>query len=269
MFCTKCGAEIQLPARFCSKCGNPVEEVSSPVSGQASAAPNPASVSPVQRQNPGGAPVQRAAAPNPAPVTPVQRQNPGGAPVQRAAAPNSAQVTPVQRQNPNPAAAASNGTRGVPVPPMAASAQQAPAKPKGKVVYGANTLVGILGAFAVFLSMFLPCATAKVGAFGLSIEADSVSFIELMREGDAAFVSIVVLAGIGLAVLFQMVKCPKVSLVGVLAMLFGMGILVYAIMETRSGASGWASISFGIGFWLYLAGMVLCIVGAFLKKNWL
>lgn len=247
MFCTKCGAEIQMPARFCSKCGSSVEDAA-PAAGPAPAAPTPVPVAPAQS-------------------APVQMRSPGVAPVQAAAAPNPAQSAPARAQTPNPAAPGQNGARGVPVPPMAAVAQQAPARPKGKVVYGVNTLIGILGAFAVFVSMFLSCATAKVGAFGFSIEADSVSFIELMREGDAAFVSVAVLVSIGLVVLFQMVKCPKVSLIGVLGMIFGMVILVYAIAETRSGASGWASISFGIGFWIYLAGMVLCIVGAFLKKN--
>lgn len=269
MFCTKCGAEIELQAKFCSKCGNPVESASAPVPGPASAAPNPALAAPnpapaasAGMQNPGAVPVRMTAAPNPAPAAPVRMQNAGAASARPGSAPMPA--APVQMQNGAPG---QNGMRGVPVPPPAAGIPQAPAKPKGKVVYGANTLVGIIGAFAVFVSLFLPCATASVSAFSFSVDVDSISFIELMREGDAAFVSIAVLVSIGLAVLFQMVKCPKISLIGVLGMLFGMGILVWAISETKSGAGGWASVSYGIGFWIYIVGMVLCVVGAFLKKK--
>lgn len=204
MFCTKCGAEIQLPAKFCSKCGTPVEETPAPapVSGQAYAGP------------------------------------------------------------------AQSPVRPVPVPPPASGVHPAaaPAASKCKVIYGVNTLTGILGAFAVYIGMFLACATASASVMGYSA-SESVSFFELMQEGEAEFVSIIVLVCIGLVVLFQLVKCPKVSLIGVLGMLFGMGIFIWAVMETKSRAGGFATISFGIGFWLYVIGIVVCVVGAFLKKN--
>lgn len=198
MFCTKCGAEIQLPAKFCSKCGTPVEET--PATGQAYAAPAQSPVRPVP--------------------------------------PPASGVYPVT----------------------------APTASKGKVRYGANTLVGILGAFAVYIGMFLACATASASVMGYSA-SESVSFFELMWEGEAGFVSIIVLVCIGLVVFFQLVKCPKVSLIGVLGMLFGMGIFMWAVMETKSRTGGFATISYGIGFWIYAIGTVICVIGAFLKKN--
>lgn len=215
MFCTKCGAEIQLPAKFCSKCGMPVGEI-----------------------------------PAPAPVSGQAYAGPAQSPVRAAYA--SAQM-------PGPAAPA----RTVPVPPPVSGARPVS---KGKVRYGANTLVGILGAFAVYVGMFLACATASAGVAGYNV-TESVSFFELMQEGDAEFVSIIVLVCIGLVVLFHLVKCPKVSLIGILGMLFGMGIFIWAVMETKSRAGGFAAISFGIGFWLYVIGIVVCMIGAFLKKN--
>lgn len=217
MFCVKCGAEIQLPAKFCSKCGAPVEETPAP-------APGPAPVYPAGAPMPGPSPVRPAGAPMPGSV-PVPPPMPGVCP-----------------------------------PPVSGAK-------KGKVRYGANTLVGILGAFAVFLSMFLPCAIAKVQAFGYSVGSDSVSFIQLMREGEAAFVSIVVFVCIALVVLFHMVKCPRVSLVGILGMLFGIGLMIWAIEETKSRAGGFATVSYGPGIWLYAIGIIVCLAGAVMRKR--
>lgn len=224
MFCTKCGAEIQPPAKFCPKCGTPID---------GAAAPNPAPA-----QNP---------APNPVYTAPVQ--NP---------AQNSTYAAPVQNPAPNPVYAAP-AQNPVPNPVYAAHGTAR----KGKVQYGANTLVGVIGAFAVFIGMFLDFLTASAAG----ILSESISFVSLMAEGEASFVSMIVFVCIAWVVLFHLLKCPKVSLVGVLGMIFGIVITMWAFEETKPNFGGLVKFSYGIGFWLYVGGLLACIVAAFIKKK--
>lgn len=197
MFCTKCGAEIQAPAKFCPKCGTPVEG--------AAPASNPA---PAQNPAPGTA--YRAAAPNPAPVYTA------------------------------PAAA-----------------------PKGKVKFGVNTLLGIIGAFMAFIGMFTPFLTATVSMLGMS-QSQSATYVELMEEGDAPFMTMLALGCLAWVVLFHLLKMPKVSLIGVAGLIFGIVVIIAAYADVTVYG---ARLSYSIGFWIHAAGIIVCIVAAFLKKN--
>lgn len=250
MFCTKCGAKIEMPAKFCPKCGTPVEPEAAPMSSAQSA-----SVPPVQ---PASIPPAQSA-----PVPPVQPL-----PVSPASIP-SAQPASIPQ------------TQSVPIPPMpSAASSSGPAvnaspagAPKSKVRYGANTVLGILGAFLVFVSVFMPFFALSASFGGLS-SSESFSYLEFMASVSKDYLEfeaelalgMVTFAGIALTVFFQLIKRPKLSLTGVAGFAGLLAIFLIALRDT--GVTQWGvSVVYSIGFFLYIIGMVMALVGALMKKR--
>ncbi len=140
-----------------------------------------------------------------------------------------------------------------------------PAPAKGKAVYGANTIVGIVGAVLAFVSMFLSWLTtdeAKLSFIQIGIRANNA---DVGKTGIALLV--IAFLGIALVVLFQLVKLPKLSALGVLCLLFILVIFLRSKDAIGSTVEIGSAVSWAIGFWVYVTGIIACTVGVFLNKK--
>lgn len=145
-----------------------------------------------------------------------------------------------------------------PVPNQAYTYQgQSGGPAKGKKPYNVYGIVGLGGAALALISTFLPLFTM----FGVG-----VNLYQLMRISDTggeAFMLFLTYIGSGLVVLFHLIRHPKISIVGAVLLIINM--IFFLLIKSTD-----YTISLGIGFWVFVLGIIAVIVGivgAFVKTN--
>lgn len=141
-----------------------------------------------------------------------------------------------------------------------------PAKPLKTT--GGTSSFSLIGRFVAagagllaVISMFMTVAYAE--AMGIK---QSASFMEMLEEGDVAWLFWFALISAVLVIVLQLTNHPKLSLIGCAGMAFTIGIITFAINEVRNNPWG-TLLKYGTGYYLYLIATILCIVCAFLVKK--
>lgn len=175
-------------------------------------------------------------------------------------APSAANVTPVQKSS----AQKPDGPVGTGAAGSSLNGGQGAPKSAGKAEQ--NRMIGLIGAGIIAISLFLPFLTGSVGAFGFSVSKSS-SLIGLLKSIPNGYVTIMILFFfIGVVAVCHILMLPKLSLIGVV-LLFLLLCSAVGEMGNVSFDIGIASIQLGIGVWVYLIGVFVCIVAAFRKRG--
>lgn len=121
-----------------------------------------------------------------------------------------------------------------------------------------NMLVGMIGAVLAVFSLFLPFI--KSSYF-------SVNLFDWMKEeypSDGFTFYIIPIVGSILIVVFHLIKRPKLSIIGILALLF-----TFAVTFILFDSEGYErqGLSIGFGVWFLLVSIIVCLVAAFMKKR--
>lgn len=132
----------------------------------------------------------------------------------------------------------------------------------------------MIGAIATAVSVFFPFVS--MGAMGIGISFSLFDLAQLGGLGGSTPVEIYVyIAGAALALIaFILVLLKKAGFFPVISGLVALGAGIWVLISFTSqlnqlmGGSGLSGVSagMGFGFWVYLVGAVLQIVGTFLKE---
>lgn len=134
--------------------------------------------------------------------------------------------------------------------------------------------LGMVGAILVIVGLFLPFVTVSVSFLGVS-KSESTSWI---GAGGFDAVLVLILSVVTLLMIFSDKLADKVAFFGKLSnqkltlipTVISALLLIFSISQasTAMGIVGsLGSVSFGIGFWLIVVGLVACVAYPFIYKG--